>query len=123
MKTLRNTAEREVQEEVETLRQIRKTILEEVRSCFFFIDPPSSFHKQATATVYTPLKRKRSIEDDGTQDADIVDTTVNEESRSSHLSGRPPRHKRPRRFVSIVVQTATALTMGAVATWAALAFY
>jgi regulator of replication initiation timing len=37
MKTLRNTTEREVKEEVETLRQIRKMILEEVRHCLLFL--------------------------------------------------------------------------------------
>ncbi|XP_006456466.1 hypothetical protein AGABI2DRAFT_181081, partial [Agaricus bisporus var. bisporus H97] len=108
MKTLRNTTEREVKEEVETLRQIRKAILEE-----------------ANATDYISVKRKRSAEDDGEQDVTEIDATsaTLNESCSSRLSDRSPRHKRPRRVTSILAQTATAVTMGAVATWAALAFY
>lgn len=79
------------------------------------------------------LKRKRSELDLAEDELEIGDTTMVDccdedaaASKSLSLSLPTPAEARPkkrlRRLASAVVQTATAATVGAVATWAALAF-
>ncbi|KAF9444063.1 hypothetical protein P691DRAFT_737025 [Macrolepiota fuliginosa MF-IS2] len=116
MKTLRNLTEQEVKTELETLHQLRESILKDAEA--------------------TPLKRKRSIEDEGDRDTTTdehaeVPTNGDVTMHSATLRpcgveiqihDRPSPRKRARKFVSVAAQTATAVTMGAVATWVALAF-
>ncbi|KXN83006.1 hypothetical protein AN958_01941 [Leucoagaricus sp. SymC.cos] len=127
MKALRAETEREIEAERETLRQLREAITQE--------SAPS-----------TPHKRKRNVDDEGDRDNDSFNNShahtdeppaevdVPMHPVSSHPCGvefeihhrlrgdRPSPRKRARKFVSVAAQTATAVTMGAVAAWVALAF-
>jgi hypothetical protein len=72
--------------------------------------------------IATSKKRKRSeIETDDASSTNPDTSVVQPTSTINNVSEKPSR-KRARRMVSSVVHTAAAVTVGAVATWSALAF-
>jgi hypothetical protein len=80
-------------------------------------------HRVQTAAV--PLKRKRSmLEDD---DNEAVNTRTSSAGGSALdtnalANNTPPLPKRSKGIATTAIQTATAITLGAVATWGVLAF-
>ena len=70
---------------------------------------------------------KDMVLDDDEEDIVVVPLTKAEflesgtRTNNRQLDGSPPR-KRTRRIASVLAQTATAVTIGAVVTWSALAF-
>ncbi|KAF5347452.1 hypothetical protein D9756_011111 [Leucocoprinus leucothites] len=128
MKALRAVTEQEMEAELANLRQLRESIMHEQN------DPS------------TPTKRKRTLDDEGDHYSDTIDNTTthahDEEFHDApmhssdedgtmqpqcsigfHIShDQPSPRKRARRIASVAAQTATAVTMGAVAAWVALAF-
>jgi hypothetical protein len=93
---------------------------------------PANTHQ---TPLHTSLKRKRSDDEGEVENAGVSadpassrDVTVELMPNSptvavqSEVGMRRPSAKRMRRVMSTVVHTATAMTLGAVATWGALAF-
>ena len=94
---------------------------------------PANTHQ---TPLHTSLKRKRSDDEGEVEDAGVSvdpassrDVTVELMPNSPTVAvqqgvvgTRRPSAKRMRRVMSTVVHTATAMTLGAVATWGALAF-
>ena len=77
---------------------------------------------------HTNDERHRSVQDVGVGvDDDLVADAIMAEDTTlvtnhSGIDVPSPKRKRLRRVAAVVVQTATAVTVGAVATWSALAF-
>jgi len=73
------------------------------------------------------MKRKRQLdnEDDCYNDSNDIahpEEPVNGNHVPHYSHDRPSSRKRARKIAAVAAQTATALTMGAVFTWVALAF-
>jgi len=98
MRVFREQTSKQITEEVEALKAAREDALETIKD----------LTAQVQAQTSSSLKRKRS------------DNATDEEQNEQDL---PPRKiKRRRRIVSKVLRTAGVFTVGAVATWSALAF-
>ncbi|KAJ6496811.1 hypothetical protein DFH09DRAFT_1205098 [Mycena vulgaris] len=101
MTTLRDNARKEMADELQSIREAKealKSLTEEVQV--------------QTAS----LKRKRSDDETESEVAPTATSVVVEEGTAI-----PPR-KRARRIAKVLAKTATAVTIGAVVTWSALAF-
>ena len=182
MKTLRDTAQREIDEQLVAIKAMRtneaaaviaKTLsrteaaeASQVRSFFpsvLFHGEIHHDHRPHQTPVLTSLKRKRDDTDENGDDDDEevveagggVHSMMMTENNNNNLEGSggatadavmtdganpiptattdieklaiqtpdsPPPRKRARRFVRAMAQTATAVTIGAVVTWSALAF-
>jgi hypothetical protein len=89
------------------------------------------FLNHRVQTVVAPLKRKRSMLDDD-DDREAVTTRASSAAPMTSAgamddsalanSDAPPSPKRSKGIATTAVQTATAITLGAVATWGVLAF-
>ena len=73
----------------------------------------------ATSEAQTASKKRRRSD---VEDEEVSFTNFDELIVHSHDCIHPPARKRARRIVSSLIHTATAVTVGAVATWTALAF-
>ncbi|KAJ3562935.1 hypothetical protein NP233_g9267 [Leucocoprinus birnbaumii] len=138
MKTLRATTEREVAAELATLRQLRETILQEQNTSSptkrkRSLDDegdrdtdelPASSTSSPIVTLPTSAldngEPMHGVENNFPFSCDIEDTQYGLGFQIHH--DRPSPRKRARRIASVAAQTATAVTMGAVAAWVALAF-
>jgi hypothetical protein len=112
MTVLRDETRKEMAAELETVRKARDAILQtlaeqtEVQVCSdIFEDPDSAEHLQTVS-----LKRKRP--DDEDEDNKVAAAT----------EAAPRASKRVKRIAKVLAQTATAVSVGAVVTWSALAF-
>lgn len=110
MKAFREEMSRQIAEEVEALKAARAETLESVKALTQAqaeaqVCPLPCLYREVFYNLQVPLKRKRSEED--------VD--VEEEEGAARKLKRT-------RVVSQVLQTAGVFTVGAVATWSALAF-
>jgi regulator of replication initiation timing len=141
MKALQATTEREIEVELDTLRQLREAIEREVS-----ISSITSFEVLTDIVqqnALSPRKRKRDADDEGDRENESVDSTTHfhdemaeihdvappqrntcgvEFEIQHHIDNKPSPRKRARRFVSVAAKTVTAVTMGAAAAWVALAF-
>lgn len=73
----------------------------------------------ATSETQTASKKRRRSD---IEDEEALSTDSDKAILHTHDCIHPPARKRARRIVSSVMHTATAVTIGAVATWTALAF-
>jgi len=151
MRTLRETAQRQIAADVEAVRADCEIARESIAA---------QMAAKTSALAPTSLKRKRDDTDEDAAeagmtgydsreeavpvnvvdigvglDADLdIDLDVQMDSKAprganeilpmlhSGWTDAPSPRKRARRIVTVVAQTATAVTLGAVATWSALAF-
>jgi hypothetical protein len=135
MKTLRNNAEKVIGAEIEAVKAVRSSAIvaleAETQVCLHPTIAETNFLTD-NAQIPSSLKRKRSLSEDecfncsdvgesssnaGTQ-ASTVDSTLT----SKEVGIQVPKMKRARKILSVVVQTTTAVTIGAAITWSALAF-
>ncbi|KAG6844264.1 hypothetical protein H0H87_008300 [Tephrocybe sp. NHM501043] len=79
---------------------------------------PEHAQAQASSVSSSSLKRKRSSVEDA-DDAEAEAETHTASMSTAMSAGRPTK---ARRLAGVAVQTATAVTVGAIATWGALAF-
>jgi len=143
MRLLRKTSQAQMAAELEAIKVMRETAMANIA------EAQAQAAKASQTPVLLSLKRKRDDTDENEeadegeniqQAVDIVDDLVNQDKDVAmavpstklevleaaagthrHVDGRPPR-KRTRRIASVLAQTATAVTIGAVVTWSALAF-
>lgn len=141
IRTMRETAMASLAEEIEQVRALKlaqpqvsssssqvrfvNEVLPEL--CF-----TSIYYSTLPQTpVPTSLKRKRDdtgenedvVDGDAVMDASSVDTDPSPHQALSLLfNDLPSPRKRARRVATVVAQTATAVTIGAIVTWSALAF-
>ncbi|PPQ99380.1 hypothetical protein CVT24_009210 [Panaeolus cyanescens] len=84
--------------------------------------PESEFHRVAQAMPGVAEARdQQDVAMEGIQ-LPLTMTALRDDIYGPHVLDSPPPRKRARRVVSVVAQTATAVTIGAVVTWTALAF-
>jgi len=107
--------------EMTQLRDNAKKMSEELKEM-----SEAALKSMAEAQVQTSLKRKRSDDDEDfhTKDDVLMEDAAGPAASDVKITAidGPSPPKRARRVVSAVVQTATAITLGAVVTWSALAF-
>lgn len=110
MKAFREEMNRQIGEEVKALKAVREETLESVKALTQaqpqVCPAPAHISREVLYSVQVPLKRKRSEED-----VDVAEEAVVE-----------PRKVKRTRVMTKVLQTAGVFTVGAVATWSALAF-
>jgi len=150
MTTLRDNMKRQIAIELELVKTARADAVEAITAqvqvrCFADTNFTQDTANFSQTPVLTSLKRKRSggedeVEargEDTSKNAD-VDVGVGEQADVAATTMVPialtpttitnaggidvPSPKRAKRIASAVAQTATAITIGAVATWSALAF-
>jgi hypothetical protein len=135
MKVIRENTENEMAAELQAVKTARIDALAAIASEIQVRLAGETDHSSPANMHQTPLnpslKRKRSDDEGesastecslGGGDIDISAPTVLP-VRTPILDGMEvPTSKRARRIVSTVMHTATAITLGAVATWSALAF-
>ncbi|KAF8882962.1 hypothetical protein BD779DRAFT_1541077 [Infundibulicybe gibba] len=133
MKTLRESTQAQMAAELDAVRAARDaalaSIAAHVQVC---IDTPAEGDGPQPPPSPS-LKRKRpDAEDVGEIDADEAEAMRVDEcsdmdeaatrTSTTHDGPEVPARKRPRRVAAVMLHTATAVTIGAVATWSALAF-
>jgi hypothetical protein len=135
MKTLRNNAEKVISAEIEAVKAVRSsaivTLEAESQVCLHPTITETNFLTD-NAQIPSSLKRKRSLsEDECFNCSDVGESSSNAgvQATATHSTLTPqeggiqvPKPKRARRILSVVVQTTTAVTIGAAITWSALAF-
>jgi hypothetical protein len=138
---LRQKAETEIAVDVQAVKAACKRAMDEIASHVEVrhtlgnhLSLPANAHQ---TPLHPSLKRKRSDDEGEVENAGVtvaagvdaagkaVESNSNSSAPvavSSAVQTRRPSAKRMRRMMSTVVHTATAMTVGAVATWGALAF-
>jgi hypothetical protein len=148
MQTLRDNAEVQIAAELEAVKRSRviavAAIEAEAQVCFYRTDLDHSFITDNPQTIIAPssLKRKRSMLEDDLRAGSVAcdDASADHLTHSpaepsvraldaehsstttSTTEGLAPPSKRAKSVASTVVHTATAVALGAVVTWGALAF-
>lgn len=134
MKKLRDNAEKEIAAEIEAVKTVRSTAVAtlkaEAQVCLYFSVTDATTLLTYKTQIPSSLKRKRSLsEDECFNCSDGGESTSNAEVQTTHSTltlkeegVEVPKPKRARKILSVVVQTTTAVTIGAAITWSALAF-
>ncbi|KAF9530688.1 hypothetical protein CPB83DRAFT_892335 [Crepidotus variabilis] len=136
MRKLKEDTELEISKQLADIKKMREQATQDIEKAKADIlaqaSAVASTSNQGVQTpVLTSLKRKRDDTDEnegqdhemtGAVLCDVMEYCSSSNVEEPFLHEMPPPRKRARRVLSVITQTATAVTIGAVVTWSALAF-